>query len=65
MSAPRSLSTFRRERTVAITVGPWGGVWATGKRGLIWRLCLGFVAITYVPAEMTQILDAWLKSEGQ
>lgn len=57
-------SGAKRERTLAVTVGPWGGVWFTGKRGLICRLCLGFVAITYVPAEMTQILDAWLKSEG-
>ncbi len=53
-----------RERTVAITWGPWGGVWFTGKRKLVWRLCLGFVAITYVPAEMTQILDVWLKADG-
>lgn len=54
----------KRERTIAITWGPWGGIWKCGERGLIWRLCLGFVAITYVPAEMTQILDAWLTKDG-
>lgn len=53
----------KRERTLAVTVGPWGGVWFTGKRGLLWRLCLGFVAITYVPAEMTQILERWIDDE--
>lgn len=52
-----------RERTIAVTWGSWGGVWFTGKRRLIWRLSLGYIAITYVPAEMTQILNAWLDSE--
>lgn len=53
-----------RERTLAVTWGPWGGIWFTGDRRIVWRLCLGFVAFTYFPAEMTQVLDAWLKSEG-
>ncbi len=64
MTDRESPRAARRERTIAVTVGPWGGVWVTGKRGLIWRLCLGFVAITYVPAEMTQILDVWMRSEA-
>ena len=52
------------DRTLAVTVCSWGGVWFMGKRGLVWRLCLGFVAITYFPAEFTQVLDAWLESEA-
>lgn len=55
----------KRERTIAVTWGPWGGVWTYGKRGLCWRVCLGFVALTYVPAEMTQILEAWLDRGGE
>lgn len=61
MSAPHYGA--KRERTLAVTWGPWGGFYANGKRGLIWRVCLGFVAITYIPAEMTQILGGWLDSE--
>ena len=61
MTTSRSESRCRsRERTVAVTWGGWGGVWLIGERGLIWRLCLGFVAITYLPAEMNDVLRAWV-----
>jgi hypothetical protein len=65
MTGRESLMEARQDRTIALTFGPWGGVWFTGKRGLCGRLCLGFVAITYFHGEFTQVLDAWLKSEGQ
>lgn len=52
----------KTERTVAVTVGAWGGVWTHGHK-TCWRVCLGFVAITYVRAEMTELIEAWLRGK--
>jgi hypothetical protein len=47
------------DRTIAVTVGQWGGFYRLGGKQM-WRVCLGFVAITYVHAEFTHLLKAWL-----
>ena len=58
-----SLPPVPKDRTLALTVGQWGGVYKMGGAGC-WRLCLGFVAITYFRAEFTQVMAAWLDKVG-
>ena len=51
------------DRTIAVTVGRWGGFYHAGGDGC-WRVCLGFVAVTYLRAEFANVIDGWLRSEG-
>lgn len=58
--ASRSLiPSLPRDRTLAVTIGRWGGVYARGYCDC-WRVCLGFVAVTYLHAEFTHVLKTWL-----
>lgn len=50
-----------RGGTVAFSWGPWGGFYA--KRGAMTRLCLGWVAITYIPQDLDEFLDRLMKLE--
>jgi hypothetical protein len=43
--------------TLAISWGPWGGFYA--RRGFVKRACLGWVAVTYVPVELDDMMEAW------
>lgn len=52
---------MKREDTIAFTFGPWGGIWFKGNRYCA-RLCIGFVAVTYVRLEMTELIDVYLHS---
>lgn len=58
-SLSASLPQVPKDRTIAITVGRWGGFYKLGGAGC-WRVCIGFVAITYLRAEFTQVMAAWL-----
>ena len=40
--------------TLALSWGPWGGIYVC--RG---RLCLGWLAITYVPVEIDELMEAY------
>lgn len=52
------------ERTVALTFGRWGGVYATGNRKC-WRVCLGPLALTVYRGEFTEAVRAWLDAEAR
>ncbi len=54
----------RRDHTLAVTVGPWGGFGVSGKWKVGWRVNLGYAAVTYYAADTTDVLDAWLKASG-
>lgn len=41
---------------IIISIGKWGGVYAY--RGFGWRLCLGYIAITYLPYDGDTVLEA-------
>jgi len=43
---------------IVISIGPWGNVYWYRSSGFGWRLCLGWVAITYWPVDGDDILDA-------
>ena len=56
--------------TIALSWGKWGGFYF--ERGWMWRLCLGWVALTFLPMEIDDlmklatnlpeiILDSWVK----
>ena len=47
------------DRTLAITVGRWGGFYCRGNRSF-WRVCCGFLAVTYLRTEFTHVVKAWL-----
>jgi len=54
-----------QDRTFAVTFGRWGGFYRKGKPGF-WRVCLGFVAVTYFRAEFTQVVAAWIdRTDGR
>ena len=40
-----------------LTIGKWGGVYFF--RGTSVRLCLGWVALTFIPRDMDQVLEEW------
>lgn len=42
--------------TILISIGAWGGIYAYFKWS--WRVCLGWIAITILPVDGDQILDA-------
>jgi hypothetical protein len=44
--------------TVAVSAGPWGGFYV--HRGFFHRLCLGWVAITVVPVELDDLMEAYV-----
>jgi hypothetical protein len=48
-----------QDRTLAFTAGQYGGFYFMGGRRC-WRLCVGFVAVTYLRAEFTNVMEAWL-----
>lgn len=45
--------------TLMLTVGRWGGVYVF--RGYTWRLCLGWVALTFIPRDMDEITNDLLR----
>ena len=47
--------------TVALSVGPWGGFYL--HRGFFHRLCLGYVALTVVPVELDDLMEAYVNEE--
>lgn len=49
---------FRPRFTIALSVGRWGGVYLT--RRVVFRICLGFVAITAIPFDVDDVLRAGL-----
>ena len=50
-----------QERTLAVTWGSYGGFYTKGRLGdTAWRICLGWLAITYLEAEFTEAMWAWL-----
>ena len=54
-----SLPPVPHDRTLALTIGQWGGFYKRGTKGF-WRICFGFVAVTYFRAEFSQVVAAWL-----
>ena len=48
-----------QDRTLAVTWGKWGGFYCMGG-GRCWRVCIGPVALTYLRAEFTNVIEAWL-----
>lgn len=47
----------RRAGTIALSWGPWGGFYLNRWH----RLCLGWVALTYVPIEVDDMMEAWAR----
>lgn len=43
--------------TVAVSVGPWGGFYV--HRKFFQRVCIGWLAITVVPVELDDLMDAY------
>jgi len=39
---------------IVISIGKWGGVWVY--KGYGWRLCLGWIAFTFLPTDGDNIL---------
>lgn len=49
---------------IMISIGKkWGGVYAY--RGYGWRLCVGWIAVTFYPVDGDEILDAAAKWLGR
>lgn len=46
------------DRTLAVTWGRWGGFYRLGRRGL-WRVCIGWIAVTYIRDEFAAVLRAY------
>lgn len=44
----------RRGGTVAVSWGPWGGIYVIGG-----RLCLGWIALTYVSVEIDDLMEGY------
>jgi len=40
--------------TLALSWGAWGGFYVS--RGNAWRICLGWLALTYLPFEIDDVL---------
>lgn len=45
--------------TIAISWGRWSGFYRY--RGFSWRICLGWVALTYVPVEIDDLMEAYAR----
>jgi hypothetical protein len=43
--------------TVALSWGRWGGIYVN--RGFCKRICLGWLAVTYVPVELDDLMEAY------
>lgn len=43
--------------TLMLTIGKWGGMYVY--RGFAWRVCLGWVALTFLPCDIDEILMKW------
>lgn len=43
--------------TFMVNIGKWGGVYF--HHGFSTRLCLGWIAFTFIPADMDEILAKW------
>ena len=41
--------------SIVLSVGRWGGVYL--QRGYTWRVCLGWVALTFIPEDMDDLLN--------
>lgn len=50
-----------RRGTLALSWGPWGGFYIYN--GYCWRLSLGWVALTYLPVEIDDLMAA-MKDDG-
>jgi len=61
-AATRSDLRLPTDWTVAVTVGKWGGFYARGHRKF-WRVCLGWVAITFTRDEFLSMVRAYLDRE--
>jgi len=48
--------------TVALSWGDWGGVYA--KRGYSWRLCFGWVALTWLPIELDDLVEGYARADA-
>ena len=48
------------DRTLAFTWGKWGGFYKVGGKGWGGRVCIGWLAITYVRDEFASLLRAYL-----
>jgi hypothetical protein len=44
-----------RKGTLALSWGDWGGFYVSSS-----RVCLGWVAITWLPIEIDELVRAWL-----
>lgn len=44
--------------TLAISWGAWGGCYV--QRGYTWRVCVGWVALTYVPIELDDLCAGYI-----
>jgi hypothetical protein len=50
----------KRRGTLAISWGKWGGFYVHRPKGrFVSRVCLGFVAITYLPLEIDELMEAY------
>lgn len=47
--------------SIVLSFGRWGGVYIT--RGWSFRLCLGWVALTILPADLDRLLRRLLEEE--
>jgi hypothetical protein len=43
--------------TLALSWGRWGGFYASGGYG--WRVCAGWIAVTYLPIEIDDMAEAY------
>lgn len=54
--------------TFALSWGRYGGFyllrWRTPRVGKPWRLCLGRIALTYLPVEIDDMLRAYVKEDA-
>jgi hypothetical protein len=41
--------------SIILSFGKWGGVYVS--RGYSWRICLGWMAITFIPRDIDDVLD--------
>ena len=42
--------------SIILSIGRWGGVYVH-YRGYTWRICLGWLAITFVPEDIDVVLN--------
>lgn len=54
---------MRPRFTIALSVGPWGGFYV--HRGFCHRLCLGWLAVTLVPVELDDLMEAYVDASSE